>query len=117
MLLRLSSVVFLGLFFVSNAMAQTVRFDTNVGNFDVVLNPNGISGLQGHVDNFLQYVEGGFYDNLLINRTPNNFVMQLGRFQISNRVDLSSKQFGRFRRQRERQIRSGDRRCRRRWKC
>jgi len=65
--------------------AQTVRFDTNVGNFDVVLNPHGIPELQGHVDNFLAYVDGGFYDNLLIHRTPaNNFVMQLGRFQIES---------------------------------
>ncbi len=71
--------------FTSVSAAQTVRFDTNVGNFDVVLNPNDIPELQGHVDNFLGYVNGGHYDNLLINRTPaNDFVMQLGRFSIES---------------------------------
>jgi len=78
-----SAAVLSGLLLVS-ASAQTVRFNTNVGNFDVVLNPEGRSELQGHVDNFLAYVDGGFYDNLLINRTPDNFVMQLGRFQIDS---------------------------------
>jgi len=84
MLSRIVPAVAAVLLLTSMGSAQTVRFDTNVGNFDVVLNPNDISGLQGHVDNFLAYVEGGFYDNLLINRTPNNFVMQLGRFQIES---------------------------------
>ncbi len=81
---RISCAVVLSSLLVSAAAAQTVRFDTNVGNFDVVLNPNDIPELQGHVDNFLGYVNGGFYDNLLINRTPDNFVMQLGRFSIES---------------------------------
>ena len=84
MLLRFCSTVVLGSLLCVSASAQTVRFDTNVGNFDVVLNPNGLTELLGHVDNFLAYVDGGFYNNLLIHRSPDNFVMQLGRFQIGS---------------------------------
>ena len=77
-----STILFL---LASLGTAQSVRFDTNVGNFDVVLNPHNIPELQGHVDNFMGYVNGGHYDNLLINRVPaNNFVMQLGRFSIQS---------------------------------
>ena len=37
--------------------AQVVRFQTTVGNFDMVLNPTNNPVLQGHVDNMLEYVE------------------------------------------------------------
>ena len=87
------------------ASAQTVRFNTNVGNFDVVLNPDDNPDLQPHVDNFLGYVNGGFYNNLLLNRADdrndtdgndgnpdNDFVLQMGRFTINSifRPDDSS---------------------------
>ncbi len=61
--------------------AQTIRFDTNVGTFDMKLNPTGNPFLQGHVDNMLAYVEAGRYDVTVINRAATNFVLQMGGFQ------------------------------------
>ena len=61
--------------------AQTVRFDTNVGTFDMELNPTGNPFLQGHVDNMIAYVESGRYDLTVINRAATNFVLQMGGFQ------------------------------------
>ncbi len=81
MFLRLFSATFLGLFFVSTVAAQTVRFDTNVGTFDMELNPTGNINLQPHVDNMLAYVEAGLYDLTVINRAAEGFVMQMGGFQ------------------------------------
>jgi cyclophilin family peptidyl-prolyl cis-trans isomerase len=66
---------------VSSVSAQTVRFDTNVGTFDVKLNPTGNPFLQGHVDNMIAYVEAGRYDVTVINRAATNFVLQMGGFQ------------------------------------
>ncbi len=82
MLLRLcSAVVLCGLLLVP-ASAQTIRFDTNVGTFDMELNPTGNTNLQGHVDNMIAYVEAGRYDLTVINRAAENFVMQMGGFRI-----------------------------------
>ncbi len=64
--------------------AQTVRFDTNVGVFDLELNPTGNANLQGHVDNILAYVNAGLYDNTVINRAVPGFVLQLGGFQANS---------------------------------
>ena len=72
--------------------AQTVRFDTNVGNFDMVLNPDNDSNLQSLVDNMLAYVEAGRYDQTVINRAvegddsdpSNDFVLQMGSFLIDS---------------------------------
>ncbi|TWU28160.1 peptidylprolyl isomerase [Bythopirellula polymerisocia] len=64
-----------------NLSAQTVRFDTNVGTFDMLLNPTGNPFLQGHVDNLLAYVEAGRYNTTVINRAATNFVLQMGGFQ------------------------------------
>lgn len=66
---------------VGNLSAQTIRFDTNVGTFDMRLNPTGNPFLQGHVDNILAYVTEGRYDLTVINRAATNFVLQLGGFQ------------------------------------
>jgi peptidyl-prolyl cis-trans isomerase A (cyclophilin A) len=63
------------------AHAQTVRFDTNVGSFDMELNPTHNPLLQGNVDNLLQYVTSGRYDNTVINRAETGFVLQMGVFQ------------------------------------
>ncbi len=65
----------------ANLSAQTIRFDTNVGTFDMKLNPTGNPFLQGHVDNMLAYVEAGRYDVTVINRAATNFVLQMGGFQ------------------------------------
>ncbi len=83
---RILSAMFLGLFVVSAVEAQTVRFDTNVGTFDMQLNPTGNANLQGHVDNMVAYVEGGLYDLTVINRAAEGFVMQMGGFQTTSAV-------------------------------
>jgi peptidyl-prolyl cis-trans isomerase A (cyclophilin A) len=72
--------------------AQTVRFDTNVGNFDMVLNPDNDSNLDLHVKNMMAYVEAGRYDQTVINRAvegddsdpSNDFVLQMGSFLIDS---------------------------------
>ena len=72
--------------------AQTVRFNTNVGNFDMELNPDSDDNLQVLVDNLLAYVEAGRYNNTVINRAADNddtnpdndFVLQMGSFVIDS---------------------------------
>ncbi len=66
--------------------AQVVRFQTSVGDFDLVLNPTSNPALQGHVDNILQYVLSGRYDDTVINRAARDqagfpFVLQMGSFE------------------------------------
>lgn len=62
------------------APAQTVRFETTVGSFDVVVNPTGAPELQPYVDGFLQYVNAGTYEGTVINRAARDFVVQMGGF-------------------------------------
>lgn len=91
MLPRLTPALALAVLLASPALAQTIRFDTNVGHFDMVLNPTGNINLQGHVDNILAYVESGRYDLSVINRAvdgnnadpSDDFVLQMGGFQAS----------------------------------
>ncbi|HEX5471155.1 MAG TPA: peptidylprolyl isomerase [Lacipirellulaceae bacterium] len=59
---------------------QTVRFETTMGNFDMVLNPTSNSALQGYVDNFLHYVNTDRYLGSWINRADTGFVLQMGGF-------------------------------------
>lgn len=81
--------------FATEAAAQTVRFDTNVGSFNVVLNPTNNPDLQDHVNNFLGYVALGRYHFAAIHRDPDidtnpdpdpnevnneDFVLQMGGF-------------------------------------
>jgi cyclophilin family peptidyl-prolyl cis-trans isomerase len=61
--------------------AQVVRFQTTVGDFDLVLNPTSNPLLQEHVDNMLHYVLSGRYDNTVIHRAVDNFVLQMGVFE------------------------------------
>lgn len=90
---RICAAASLMLLFVAPATAQIIRFDTNVGTFDMELNPTGNPNLQAHVENTLAYVEGGFYNNLVMNRADDrnsadgndgnradDFVLQMGRF-------------------------------------
>ena len=86
MLLRCCSAVVLSSFLLVPVTAQTVRFDTNVGTFDLELNPTGNPNLQGHVDNLLAYVDSGRYDLTVINRAQEDFVMQMGGFQLDTLV-------------------------------
>ena len=73
-------VCLMGAFLASDASAQVVRFETSLGDFDMVLNPTNNPRLQAHVDNMLQYVEGGFYRGSWINRADEGFVLQMGGF-------------------------------------
>ena len=91
MLSRLTCAVAIAVLIVSSVSAQTIRFDTNVGYFDMLLNPTANIHLQGHVDNILAYVEDGRYDLTVINRAADgnnadptdDFVLQMGGFQAS----------------------------------
>src|SRR6476620_8284285 len=65
--------------------AQVVRFETTMGDFDMVLNPTHNTKLQGYVDNFLSYVNSDRYLGSWINRADKNpdgsgFVLQMGGF-------------------------------------
>src|SRR5690349_18577650 len=65
--------------------ADVVRFETTMGDFDMVLNPTNNSVLQNHVDNMLDYVNRGTYTGTWINRAAknqdgSNFVLQMGGF-------------------------------------
>ena len=84
MMARLFCALAVVCLFVGNLSAQTIRFDTNVGTFDMQLNPTGNPFLQGHVDNMLAYVLDGRYDLTIINRAPAGFVLQMGGFQAES---------------------------------
>jgi cyclophilin family peptidyl-prolyl cis-trans isomerase len=67
------------------ASAQTLRFDTSVGSFDMELNPTNDSNLQPLVDNIVAYVGLGRYHYTAINRAAkqgddSDFVLQMGSF-------------------------------------
>lgn len=70
--------LFVSLF--STAAAQVVRFETSVGEFDMVLNPTNNPLLQDYVDNFVRYVENNNYNGSWINRADTGFVLQMGGF-------------------------------------
>ncbi len=101
---RFFTALILGLVLVPVATAQVVRFDTNVGNIDLVLNPMGLPELRGHVDNILAYVEDGRYENNVLNRAatdPGNpddpagdFVLQFGGFFTDTQQFSSFDAFG-----------------------
>ena len=63
----------------SPAASQVVRFETSIGEFDMVLNPRNEARLRGHVD-MLLYVENGAYNSSWINRADEGFVLQMGGF-------------------------------------
>ncbi|SUA81869.1 Peptidyl-prolyl cis-trans isomerase cyp18 [Pandoraea pnomenusa] len=64
-----------------SAMAQNVQpqvlFKTSAGNFVVEVNPKAAPKT---VDNFLQYVNSGFYNGTIFHRVINNFMIQGGGF-------------------------------------
>lgn len=59
-----------------NAQPQ-VLFKTSAGNFTVELNPQAAPKT---VDNFLQYVNSGFYNGTIFHRVIGNFMIQGGGF-------------------------------------
>ena len=67
------------------ARGQVVRFETTVGDFDMVLNPTNNPLLQDHVDNMLAYVQNNSYKSSWINRAAEGFVLQMGGFYSHTR--------------------------------
>ena len=59
----------------------TYRFNTNLGNIDVVLTP-GVAPQT--VANFLNYVNQGYYNNSIFHRLVNGFIAQGGEYQLIN---------------------------------
>ncbi len=72
----------------SLAPAQTIRFQTSVGAFDMLLNPTNNANLQPLVDNMVANVAAGVYHNSVVNRAVDDFVLQIGSFRTSS-VSLS----------------------------
>jgi len=71
----------------STASAQTMRFQTNVGSFDMQLNPTNDPNLRPLVDNIVAYIGLGRYQYSAVNRaadgqpgTADDFVLQMGGF-------------------------------------
>jgi len=56
----------------------TVDFHTSQGNFTIELE---MGRTPRTVENFLEYVRDGFYDNTLIHRVIDNFIIQGGGFE------------------------------------
>lgn len=81
--LRLGCALTAFCIFCGELSAQTIRFDTNVGTFDMLLNPTENPNLQAHVDNVLSYVQTKRYDRTVINRAATGFVLQMGGFQAN----------------------------------
>jgi uncharacterized protein (TIGR03437 family) len=69
--------------------AQTVRFQTNLGDIDVTLLPESAPLT---VQNFLKYVNRGSYNNSFFHRSVPSFIIQGGGFQWVNdrSVEISS---------------------------
>src|SRR5215213_3042096 len=87
MLKRIGAAAALLLVIQSGAVAQTMRFTTNVGSFDMVLNPTNDPNLQPLVDNIVAYIGLGRYHFSAVNRaadgnagTADDFVLQMGGF-------------------------------------
>ncbi|HSH43607.1 MAG TPA: peptidylprolyl isomerase [Arenicellales bacterium] len=55
-----------------------IRFETSHGNFSVEIDTDRVPATS---ENFLQYVRDGFYDNTLIHRVIDNFIIQGGGFE------------------------------------
>lgn len=87
MLTRIGLATVLALLTTTGAFAQTMRFTTNVGSFDMELNPNNDANLQPLVDNIVAYIGLGKYHFSSVNRaadgnagTSDDFVLQMGGF-------------------------------------
>lgn len=84
------------------ASAQTVRFTTTVGAFDMVLNPTNDPNLQPLVDNMIANLATGVYHNVLVNRADTGAtsglepLLQLGSFTTDTTVlsDLAASSIG-----------------------
>lgn len=61
----------------AQAVQPQVQFKTSAGNFVVELNPKAAPKT---VENFLQYVNSGFYNGTIFHRVIGNFMIQGGGF-------------------------------------
>lgn len=69
----------------SAVTAQTIRFQTSVGSFDMLLNPTNNANLQPLVDNMVANVAAGVYRKSVVNRAVEDFVLQIGSFTTESR--------------------------------
>jgi cyclophilin family peptidyl-prolyl cis-trans isomerase len=69
----------LGFLLPFTALAQTVRFQTNLGDIDVTLLTDSAPAT---VANFLKYVNRGSFSNSFFHRSVPGFVIQGGGFQF-----------------------------------
>jgi cyclophilin family peptidyl-prolyl cis-trans isomerase len=69
----------------NSAVAQVVRFETTIGEFEMVLNPTNDELLEEHAENIVRYVEDGRYNASWINRADEGFVLQMGGFYSHTR--------------------------------
>src|SRR4051794_24618011 len=91
MALRSGIAVAICLCLAGGATAQVVRFETTMGDFDMVLNPTHNSKLQAHVDNMLDYINRESYKGSWINRADTGFVLQMGGFySMTKRAPITS---------------------------
>ena len=86
-LLSISLILFSCVFFAGNAAAgkkdnPRVLVKTNKGSFTIMLYPDKAPIT---VENFLTYVDSGFYDQTLIHRVEKDFVIQGGGYSIDNK--------------------------------
>lgn len=81
---HLLSVLLLTLVAAVPASAQTLRWQTSVGSFDMLLNPTNNDGLQPLVDNMIANVTAGVYHETVVNRAPDGFVLQIGSFMTDS---------------------------------
>ena len=79
----------------NQAKSQTLLFETTMGDFEMVLNPTDHPDLGAHIDNIIAYTALGRYNNTLINRAIDGFVLQMGSLTaFPNRtLDLFQPQF------------------------
>ncbi|QDV73356.1 peptidylprolyl isomerase [Botrimarina mediterranea] len=91
---RFAPLALLVLAAASVAPAQTVRFQTSVGAFDMLLNPTNNANLQPLVDNMLANVAAGVYRKSVVNRAVEDFVLQIGSFTSDSRQLSETPQFG-----------------------
>ncbi len=78
-------VVVMGLLLSFSTFATTVQFETNMGNFEVELFDEATPK---SVENFLAYVNAQAYDDSIIHRSVNDFVIQGGGFNYKGEVPL-----------------------------
>src|SRR6266851_2004730 len=69
--------------FCQRAVAQTVRFQTNLGDIDVTLLTDSAPAT---VENFLKYVNRGSFRNTFFHRSVPGFVIQGGGYQFDTSV-------------------------------